>query len=131
MVNLGWIANIVARHAESPPKLQPARVLRELERLRLRIPEDRRPPSTLTEHQLAIATKRVRRKRMPPWGDGAAIRAIYAEARRMSLETGLPHHVDHIILLLGEFISGLHVETNLQILPGPENQKKRNRFDPC
>lgn len=110
-------------------KLRSPRNLRESERLRLRVPESHRPPSTLTPQEQAIAAKRVRRLRMAPWADGRTIRAMYAEARRLTRETGSPHHVDHVIPLQGEFVSGLHVENNLQILPGVENIRKKNRFE--
>lgn len=68
--------------------------------------------------------------RTPPWSDLDAMRAIYAQARRMTVETGIPHHVDHVIPLQGKLVSGLHVPNNLQILTGSENSKKRNRYEP-
>lgn len=84
----------------------------------------------LPAHLYEIADTRRRNMRMPPWANGAAIRAIYAEAKRLTRETGIQHHVDHIIPLQGERVTGLHVETNLQILTGSENSRKRNRFEP-
>lgn len=110
--------------------LRPPRVLREAERLRLRIPESERPPSSLTAEELAIVQTRTRRQRQAPWANGKAIRAIYAEAKRLTATTGIPHHVDHEIPLQGEFVSGLHVETNLRVLPASENIKKSNRHQP-
>lgn len=67
-----------------------------------------------------------KRAHTPSWANMAAIRAVYAKCRRLSKTTGIPHHVDHIIPLKGENVSGLHVETNLQILTASENCRKRN-----
>jgi hypothetical protein len=96
------------------------------------------PPPTPEERQearrvlvLFHANKRraAKLKRTPPWSDLDAMRAIYAEAARLTAETGVPHHVDHEIPLQGRLVSGLHVPGNLQILTGVENSRKRNKFE--
>jgi hypothetical protein len=62
------------------------------------------------------------------WADRDAIRAFYAEAARLTDETGIRHEVDHIYPLQGELVCGLHCEANLQILTKEENIRKLNRM---
>lgn len=70
------------------------------------------------------------RSAIPPWVDHEAIVAIYAERLRVSRETGVPHHVDHIVPIVHPRVCGLHVAWNLRIIPAKENQAKGNRrFD--
>lgn len=64
-----------------------------------------------------------RDRRTPPWANMAAIKAIYVEAAKHGLE------VDHVIPLRGKLVSGLHVETNLQLLSREANIRKNNRFE--
>lgn len=67
------------------------------------------------------------RAAMPPWADKEAMRAIYAQAQRLTMDTGIPHEVDHVIPLLGKDVSGLHVEYNLRVVHRAVNRRKSNR----
>ena len=64
------------------------------------------------------------------WADLNKIKQIYTECIRISKETGVEHHVDHIIPLKSKCVCGLHVENNLRIIPGSENARKNNTFKP-
>jgi hypothetical protein len=66
----------------------------------------------------------------PSWADTVAIREFYLEASRLSKETGISHHVDHIYPLCGSTVCGLHVEFNLQVIPALDNLKKGSRVLP-
>lgn len=64
----------------------------------------------------------------PPWADLEKIRRFYKNAKAFTRATGVLHTVDHVIPLKGEFVCGLHVHNNLQILTHEENMRKGNSF---
>jgi hypothetical protein len=75
-----------------------------------------------------IPRSRIVRQRTPAWADLQAIFDIYERCQQKNQSGPTKWHVDHIVPLQGRFISGLHVENNLQIIPARDNVKKGNRF---
>lgn len=72
--------------------------------------------------------------RIPKWltdGDFWLIEQAYELAAIRTKMFGFAWHVDHILPLQGKLVSGLHVPTNLQVIPGVENVKKANKFMPA
>lgn len=77
------------------------------------------------------ARKAAKRQRTPTWltpADHDAMARLYLEAIEVGELVGEPYHVDHIIPLQGETVSGLHVPWNLQVLRGVENVSKSNKL---
>ena len=82
----------------------------------------------------AITAKRraIKLNATPAWlvaEDYDRISAMYAEAARLTRETGIVHHVDHIIPLQGKSVSGLHVPWNLRVITASANASKGNKLD--
>jgi len=77
--------------------------------------------------------RRVSKKhRTPKWltaDDFWMIEQAYELAALRTKMFGFSWHVDHIIPLNGESVSGLHVPLNLQVIPWFENVRKHNKFD--
>lgn len=79
--------------------------------------------------QIAVRKYQLSRKgAMPWWADNQEIKDFYRIAYLKAKETGVVHHVDHIVPLNGKKVSGLHVPWNLQVITGIENVRKHNHF---
>ena len=76
----------------------------------------------------AMKRKVAQGRATPPWADPDAIVAVYRQCAEVSQQTGVKHHVDHIIPLQGRTVCGLHVANNLQILTADANKRKANKF---
>lgn len=66
-----------------------------------------------------------KKNQMPSDADQEQILHFYKEAERLTEETGIIHHVDHIIPVSK---GGLHHQNNLQVLTKNENLKKGNKI---
>lgn len=70
----------------------------------------------------AMAYKSAKLQRTPAWADIEKIKEIYVYCPE-------GYHVDHIIPLRGDTVSGLHTELNLQYLKAEDNLKKSNKYE--
>jgi hypothetical protein len=73
-------------------------------------------------------------RRTPEWLSAEhliEISHIYQTAAKLTKETGVAHHVDHVVPLQGKLVSGLHVPWNLRAIPAIENIQKHNLFKPA
>jgi len=72
-----------------------------------------------------------KRQRVPKWlslEEQWMINEVYSLARLRTKLTGIKWHVDHIIPLVSNTVSGLHTITNLQVIPAKLNLIKGNSY---
>jgi hypothetical protein len=108
-----WSAKNKEKKRESDKKwVSENRAISNSHKAKRRAKEKKATPSWLTDVQID------------------AIKAIYVEAERLSLETRVPYQVDHIVPLSGKTVSGLHVPWNLRAIPAQENNRRPRIWDP-
>ena len=87
-----------------------------------------RNPDKANAHDAARRAARI--NATPQWlsaDQRQQIVAFYAEARRLTLTTGVRWVVDHIVALRGRGVRGLHVPWNLRVITEAENLRKGNK----
>ena len=81
----------------------------------------------------AVARRKAAKlKRTPKWltkFDKLKIQCVYAIAAMLTRVNNEPWHVDHVVPLQGDLVSGLHVPSNLQVMRGVENVRKHKKFE--
>jgi hypothetical protein len=113
-----YYANAKAWNSRNPEKI------REIHRKINRDNPARRNLWTANYRQAKI-------QRMPAWlnaGHMLEMESIYAYCSALR-NVGFDYHVDHIVPLRGDEVSGLHAPWNLQVILGVENMSKGNRFN--
>lgn len=88
-----------------------------------------RPPARPKGKEGVVHRAQTRRA-TPTWADLISVRVFYAEAKRLTQETGELHVVDHIVPKINPLVCGLHVPANLQVLHWRVNTQKANLWWP-
>lgn len=70
-----------------------------------------------------------KRSATPRWANREIIKMLY-QIGKIYRDAGIPCHVDHIVPLRSRLVCGLHVESNLTLLPARDNIAKSNRTWP-
>jgi len=86
-------------------------------------------PESVREH--VKQRRRMNKKATPAWltsEQKAEMKQMYLDAVVASRITGIRYVVDHIYPIQGEFVCGLHVPGNLQIITLKENSIKHNKM---
>lgn len=112
------------RHRQMAANWQKANPQRVVERVR-------RYQKAHPERCERVRTRRHLTNRRPAWANKFFIAEIYDLARLRTKLLGEKWVVDHVIPLTHPLVCGLHVETNLRVVPQRVNAAKGNSFLIC
>jgi len=93
------------------------------------VEKSRRYQLTHPERCERVRSRRHLTARRPAWANPFFISEIYDLARRRTKLLGEKYVVDHVIPLKHPLVCGLHVETNLRVVPQRVNAVKGNSFE--
>jgi hypothetical protein len=65
----------------------------------------------------------------PPWADRKALRELEKLAARLTLQTGIPHELNHIVPISHPLVCGLTVPWNMEVITRAKNNALSNCFD--
>lgn len=81
-----------------------------------------------------VKRRAAKMQRTPNWltnNDVWMLEEAYELAALRTKLFGFSWHVDHVIPLQGKTVSGLHVPTNIQVIPWIDNVSKTNKYLPA
>ena len=87
------------------------------------------PTKVLADVRVRQAGKNLRTPKWLSADDFWIMQEFYELAATRSTMTGFAWHVDHVIPLRGRNVSGLHVPSNLAVVPAIYNMNKANRYE--
>lgn len=87
------------------------------------------PAKVLAATRMRQAGKTLRTPKWLTADDFWLMQEVYELAAIRTTVTGVGWHVDHILPLHGKKVSGLHVPSNLNVVPARYNLRKANRFE--
>jgi len=90
-----------------------------------RTPEDR---TQRARDKANLRTTRAKQARFRDEFTDLVVREAHELRKLRNASTGFEWHVDHIIPLKGKTVSGLHIWSNLQVIPKILNLKKGNKI---